>query len=138
MKSAIIIILFVLKGNQLNSQILSGQNQDSCSLCFSQQFSHFWKNDSAAHNGFRLLSYGLLLNCKFVKVTDQCLLKVLGKPDRISIDNMNSKYYIYYYLNEFTLPYENGENLQRDLLYITFCFENGSKYVTYAVTGHYD
>ena len=79
MKILIAFALFWLGASKLYSQKRVVPDSLSCSRVIAD-FSYFWKLDSLANNGFRLVSIPLFTHTIIDKVTPSFLMEKLGKP----------------------------------------------------------
>lgn len=103
--------------------------------CFGD-VSYFWKLDSLGLNGYRLEVYKKLEGCKNRDITKERLLKVLGKPNRITADNLGSSYYQYYFLNGRRIP--SVAHYTKSVMFIYFRFDAHKPFVVYIGDDHYD
>lgn len=115
MKFCLVLCLFVW--NTSFAQSVKHLGVDSCEY-YLQKVSYFWKQDSLGRNGFRWLAYPPMLLFVKYKLTAATLLQHLGKPNRISQDNLNNTYYGYIYFDGRRIPKEHKLSWER--MYIFF------------------
>lgn len=109
------------------SQQPESDSSFNCSVILNR-VSYFWKLDSLANNGFRLLSYKQILNSKVQnnEVGRAFLLNKLGNPNKVWRTNKGVEY-VYYVYDRKLIPREH-ENAM-DCLYLSFKFDEYEKHL---------
>ena len=100
-----------------------------------KQLSHYWRIDSLAGNGFRLYSVNELLKSKLDTVSENFLIRQLGKPNELRKTNHGTEY-VYYFFDIKAMP--SGYNAPLACFYIAFLFKMNEKNASEIVEGDID
>ena len=90
------ILFFIFVSDTANSQVSDSTDSLKCSRVL-RDLSYFWKLDSLANNGFREANRKKLMACASDTISKDFLLKQLGTPNKLWVNNHVIEYVYFYH-----------------------------------------